>query len=73
MPLALTFLAGQFRMALVTKEANLRGAQQVQGAVGAGPIHDAALERKRAFLGEDAVERLAEILAAIERWRDDGY
>src|SRR5271165_7014408 len=31
LPLALTFLAGQFRMALVTKEANLRGAQQVQG------------------------------------------
>ncbi len=31
LPLALTFLAGQFRMALVAKEANLRGAQQVQG------------------------------------------
>jgi DNA polymerase-3 subunit delta len=31
LPLALTFLAGQFRMALVTKEANLRGPQQVQG------------------------------------------
>jgi DNA polymerase-3 subunit delta len=31
LPLALTFLAGQFRMALVVKEANLRGAQQVQG------------------------------------------
>jgi DNA polymerase-3 subunit delta len=31
LPLALTFLAGQFRMALVVKEANLRGPQQVQG------------------------------------------
>ena len=31
LPLALTFLAGQFRMALVAKEANLRGPQQVQG------------------------------------------
>jgi len=31
LPLALTFLAGQFRMALVAKEANLRGASQVQG------------------------------------------
>jgi DNA polymerase-3 subunit delta len=31
LPLALTFLAGQFRMALVVKEANLKGAQQVQG------------------------------------------
>ena len=30
LPLALTFLAGQFRMALVAKEANLRGASQVQ-------------------------------------------
>jgi DNA polymerase III subunit delta len=30
LPLALTFLATQFRMALVTKEANLRGASQVQ-------------------------------------------
>jgi len=30
LPLALTFLATQFRMALVAKEANLRGAQQVQ-------------------------------------------
>jgi DNA polymerase-3 subunit delta len=31
LPLALTFLAAQFRMALVTREANLRGAMQVQG------------------------------------------
>jgi DNA polymerase III subunit delta len=31
LPLALTFLATQFRTALVVKEANLRGAQQVQG------------------------------------------
>ncbi|HVW84270.1 MAG TPA: hypothetical protein VHB50_06300, partial [Bryobacteraceae bacterium] len=31
LPLALTFLATQFRMALAAKEANLRGAQQVQG------------------------------------------
>lgn len=31
LPLALSFLATQFRMALVTKEANLRGAGQVQG------------------------------------------
>ena len=31
LPLALTFLAGQFRMALVAKEANLRNSQQVQG------------------------------------------
>jgi len=31
LPLALTFLAGQFRMALVAQEAKLRGAQQVQG------------------------------------------
>jgi DNA polymerase-3 subunit delta len=31
LPLALTFLAGQFRMALVVKEANLKGSQQVQG------------------------------------------
>jgi DNA polymerase-3 subunit delta len=31
LPLALTFLATQFRMALVAKEANLRGSQQVQG------------------------------------------
>ncbi|MES1258676.1 MAG: DNA polymerase III subunit delta, partial [Acidobacteriota bacterium] len=31
LPLALTFLAGQFRMALVAKEANLRGAMGVQG------------------------------------------
>lgn len=30
LPLALTFLATQFRMALVAKEANLRGAAQVQ-------------------------------------------
>ena len=30
LPLALTFLAGQFRMALVAKEANLKGASQVQ-------------------------------------------
>jgi DNA polymerase III subunit delta len=30
LPLALTFLATQFRMALVAREANLRGAQQVQ-------------------------------------------
>jgi len=30
LPLALTFLAGQFRMALVAKEANLRGASQIQ-------------------------------------------
>jgi DNA polymerase-3 subunit delta len=30
LPLALTFLAGQFRMAIVAKEANLRGASQVQ-------------------------------------------
>jgi DNA polymerase-3 subunit delta len=30
LPLALTFLATQFRMALVAKEANLRGATQVQ-------------------------------------------
>lgn len=30
LPLALTFLAGQFRMAMVAKEANLRGASQVQ-------------------------------------------
>ncbi len=30
LPLALTFLATQFRMALVVKEANLRGASQVQ-------------------------------------------
>jgi DNA polymerase-3 subunit delta len=30
LPLALTFLATQFRMALVAKEANLRGASQVQ-------------------------------------------
>jgi DNA polymerase-3 subunit delta len=30
LPLALTFLAAQFRMALVAKEANLRGASQVQ-------------------------------------------
>jgi DNA polymerase-3 subunit delta len=31
LPLALTFLAGQFRMALVAKEANLRGVSHVQG------------------------------------------
>jgi DNA polymerase-3 subunit delta len=31
LPLALTFLASQFRMALVAKEANLRGASGVQG------------------------------------------
>jgi DNA polymerase III subunit delta len=31
LPLALTFLATQFRMALVAKEANLRSASQVQG------------------------------------------
>jgi DNA polymerase III subunit delta len=31
LPLALTFLASQFRMALVAKEANLRNSQQVQG------------------------------------------
>jgi DNA polymerase-3 subunit delta len=31
LPLALTFLATQFRMALVVREANLRGASQVQG------------------------------------------
>ena len=31
LPLALTFLATQFRMALVAKEANLRGASAVQG------------------------------------------
>ncbi len=31
LPLALTFLATQFRMALVAKEANLRSAPQVQG------------------------------------------
>ena len=31
LPLALTFLATQFRMALVAREANLRGASQVQG------------------------------------------
>jgi DNA polymerase-3 subunit delta len=31
LPLALTFLATQFRTALVVKEANLRNAQQVQG------------------------------------------
>jgi DNA polymerase-3 subunit delta len=31
LPLALTFLATQFRMALVVKEGNLRGASQVQG------------------------------------------
>lgn len=31
LPLALTFLAGQFRMALVAKEANLKGASQIQG------------------------------------------
>lgn len=31
LPLALTFLAGQFRMALVAQEAKLRGPQQVQG------------------------------------------
>ena len=31
LPLALTFLAGQFRMALVAKEANLRSSSQVQG------------------------------------------
>ena len=30
LPLALTFLAGQFRMALVAKEGNLRGSAQVQ-------------------------------------------
>jgi len=30
LPLALTFLAGQFRMAIVAREANLRGASQVQ-------------------------------------------
>jgi DNA polymerase-3 subunit delta len=30
LPLALTFLAGQFRMAMVAREANLRGASQVQ-------------------------------------------
>ena len=30
MPLALTFLATQFRLALVAREANLRGAQQIQ-------------------------------------------
>jgi len=30
LPLALTFLAGQFRMALVAREANLKGASQVQ-------------------------------------------
>ena len=30
LPLALSFLAGQFRMALVAKEANLRGASQIQ-------------------------------------------
>lgn len=31
LPLALTFLAAQFRMALVAKESNLRNASQVQG------------------------------------------
>jgi DNA polymerase-3 subunit delta len=31
LPLALTFLATQFRMALVAKEANLKGASQIQG------------------------------------------
>ena len=31
MPLALTFLATQFRMALVAREANLRSAAQIQG------------------------------------------
>jgi len=31
LPLALTFLAGQFRMALVAKEANLRSSSQIQG------------------------------------------
>jgi DNA polymerase-3 subunit delta len=30
LPLALTFLAGQFRMALVAREANLKGAGQIQ-------------------------------------------
>jgi DNA polymerase-3 subunit delta len=30
LPLALTFLAGQFRMALVAKESNLKGSSQVQ-------------------------------------------
>ncbi len=30
LPLALTFLAGQFRMALVAKEANIKGSSQVQ-------------------------------------------
>jgi DNA polymerase-3 subunit delta len=29
LPLALSFLAGQFRMALVAREANLRSAQQI--------------------------------------------
>ena len=32
MPLALTFLATQFRLALVAREANLRGANAIQGA-----------------------------------------
>ena len=31
MPLALTFLATQFRMALAAREAGLRGAGQIQG------------------------------------------
>jgi DNA polymerase-3 subunit delta len=31
LPLALTFLATQFRMALVAKEANLKGSSQIQG------------------------------------------
>jgi DNA polymerase-3 subunit delta len=31
LPLALSFLAGQFRLALVAKEAGLRSAQQIQG------------------------------------------
>lgn len=57
LPLALTFLATQFRLALVAEEANLRNAQQVQ----------AYFTRQGIRIWRDRAEQVSQTLAAFSK------
>lgn len=71
MPLALTFLGGQFRMALAAREAGLRGAGQIQShfsRLGARiwPARARQIEQTAAF-PKDRLERAVEKLFEADR------
>jgi DNA polymerase-3 subunit delta len=67
LPLALSFLAGQFRMALVAREANLRSPQQILGhftRLGV-PIWPARAEQVQQTLTRFSKEQLEKAMSLV--------